>query len=593
MSSMIGKSPVVWQKPHGRHIPAAIACVALSVLLHGVMVRYLPPFPVGKPPETRALDKYRPMAIGDVRRMMEDLPDDRDRYRADDPGRATQAAFDSEAFRGFLDRVAPVQSDPIDTALAGERDPLAGMEGDTADWRWDPRSDLMDISDRIVPDEAGYLPRRLIPDIERTHTAPDVVLPAESAEYVRTARAATVDSLFPDDELGVVGDPAADGRRMPSWFAGSGTRSDALSALEGLDLIQDPDDDVGMEGIEQLLELDIETHVDPDDPGNVYFRMEVGRRGEEALPIMPRDVLLIQDCSASMTQRLLDKSKEGLLRILNGLRPGDRFDIVRFADDTEVCFGKMTPVSPVSVARSNWFINDMRAQGSTDVFASLEPALSLDTESGRPIIAILVTDGIPTTGLIDTSDIIGQFSKANMGEVAVFTVGAGRRVNEYLVDFISFMNRGDALIVEERAELPKAMERLGMELSRPVLTHLSFRSAGHTGLEVYPRSLTHLYLDRPLVLYGRFPSEADRIAFQIVGRSSEGLKDMVFKMELSDAHSGDQEIRKGWARQKAYDMISEHIRTGDDTILRYIAEIVDAHDLGVPYARQILESGNR
>ena len=58
------------------------------------------------------------------------------------------------------------------------------------------------------------------------------------------------------------------------------------------------------------------------------------------------------------------------------------------------------------------------------------------------MIAVLLTDGRPTMGTVDSSDIIARFSKLNGGEVSVFTVGAGDRVNAFLLDLLGHNNRG-------------------------------------------------------------------------------------------------------------------------------------------------------
>lgn len=579
---MLDRQPVIWEQPHGRHVTAAVIGVLVSLLLHGAVLQLLPPLPVGRPPEVKGRETFRPIALGDVRRMMADRLERPERFRAEDPELMAPSPLDTEAFRGLLDHMALREPETMETVLAGETDPLAEIQAAESERHWDPRPDLVRIRDRIVPDEAGALPRQFLPDIERTPLAPDITWPAEAPDDGLLARAATMDALMADGTVRPVRDPALSGDRVPGWRI----HAESFPAIDAPDPVAERDDEItDMPAIEQWLALDIETFARSVDPEHVYFRMRIRRREEDALPVLPRDILLIQDCSASMTQNLLDETKKGLLRIVDGLGPGDRFDIVRFADDTEICFGEMTPVTPLTRARANWFIQDMRARGSTDVFASLQPVLALDREPGRPVIAVLVTDGIPTTGLVDTSDIIERFSEANRGAVSVFSVGAGRRVNDFLVDFISYKNRGDARVVTNMRAVPDALEELGRQLSRPVLTDLRYHFAGLDEANVYPRSLTHLYLDRPLVIYGRVPAGTREAAIQIVGRSGAEQKDMVFRVNFDRGRPGPGDIRREWAWQKTYHLIGEHIRTGDDRLLARIRDVAGQYDLQVLYAR--------
>ncbi|NIP98520.1 MAG: VWA domain-containing protein, partial [Akkermansiaceae bacterium] len=104
-----------------------------------------------------------------------------------------------------------------------------------------------------------------------------------------------------------------------------------------------------------------------------------------------------------------------------------------------------------------WFIRNMTARGKTDVFTSLQSVAAMERTQGRPVIAVLVTDGRPTMGMVDSSDIIEEFTRVNDGGVSVFGFGGGRRVNRYLLDFLSYKNRGDSELVRELGDIPEGL----------------------------------------------------------------------------------------------------------------------------------------
>lgn len=158
-------------------------------------------------------------------------------------------------------------------------------------------------------------------------------------------------------------------------------------------------------------------------------------------------------------------------------------------------------------------------------------------------------------------------------------------MNRFLLDLISFKNRGDSLVVRDRTDIPEALERWSDQLSRPVLTHLTYHFVGADDAEVYPKSLSYLFLDRPLVVYGR--TKSDAVAFQIVGRSGEKRHDMVFAVDLKEAAGATRELQQKWAWHRIYDLIGEHLRTQEPQLLDTIKNIADQYGLIVPYQAEL------
>jgi Ca-activated chloride channel family protein len=226
----------------------------------------------------------------------------------------------------------------------------------------------------------------------------------------------------------------------------------------------------------------------------------------------------------------------------------------------------------------------MRSTGGTDIYASMQNLISINSNDQRPMIVMVITDGRPTTGLVDSGSIIESFSDANQGRMSVFTMGTIHTANAYLLDLMAYRNKGDSRIVTRgRWDIPDALEASLREVSRPVLAQLRFNFAASSQAEVYPKVLSNLYLDRPLVLHGRVDGEVDRLVFQVVGRSGDRPCDMAFTYSLSDAEEGDDQIRDEWAWQKAFYLIGEHTRTRRADILKEIKSHSRNYGIKVPY----------
>ena len=122
-----------------------------------------------------------------------------------------------------------------------------------------------------------------------------------------------------------------------------------------------------------------------------------------------------------------------------------------------------------------------------------------------------------------------------------------------------------------------------MEVRRPVLTDLAYRFSGVDQGEVYPSTLTHLYLDRPLTLLGRVESAPSSAAFQIVGRSGDAMRDLVFPLDLQAATHGTEAIRRAWAWQRVYHWIGRYTESQDPAVLKQLRGFADRYGLVVPY----------
>jgi uncharacterized protein YegL len=561
---------------------AGVFAVLLSLAFHVGLVRVIPPIPVGRTPDVRSVKRMRSVELQNVQRLPPKTVARPEPFRPSNPEQFVETPADPAS---LAEAPAPVEPVTPDTGpMAGAETALMEPPEAEESPHWEPRQELLAIREELLPDNLAILPRRYVDDTPRENEVPDITSPAEWAEglgrrpvaqrpppspeqyAMTTAPGPGLDALAPSDGLVVPG---------------------GAPLTERLGLLDEVLEDVTpVKPVEERLELDLLSYEPPDEPDAIYFAIHIRRKGADLLPVVPKDVVLVQDCSESMTPAKLEQCKRGLHQWMDALGEEDRFELIRFRNEVDSCFGGWTNLTPATRARANWFVHNMRARGKTDVYASLRGALSMPREPGRPVLAILVTDGRPTMGLTDSAEIIESFTQANGASLSVFAFGGGSRVNRYLLDYLSYKNRGDALVVESRRDIPDGLRRWAVELSSPVLTDLEYRFAGLSEAEVYPRTLTHLYLDRPLVLYGRAKKPLPKVAFQIVGGSGASRYDMVFTLPWEQAGAAGPDLRSQWAWQRAYHLVGEHIRTGEPSVLEEVQALERQYGLAVPYRRR-------
>jgi uncharacterized protein YegL len=567
-----------------RHGAWAWCAVGLSVLLHALLLSRLPVLLVGAMQKQPLFPDYPAIALDRVERIPRPQVVEPDRFRPENPGEIQALWADTLATPSPAAPDLPVPEMPeVSTGpVKGEAEVLVEPEAPSSVSSWDPRQDILQIENPQWNEQDSAMPRRWSTAAERTDSVPDVVLPVEpSAHLAMSAPAGLPAGIESLSRPTVRADGLPDGAAAASLDLQPA--EPGYLVLPRLEEAALPEEPRALEPVEGYLTIATRSYRAPDEPDYLYLEINITRKSAEALPILSKDVLFVQDCSESMTPWKLAECKRGLIRWLDQLNPGDRFDVLAFRDQTTRCFGEWQAFTPVSQAAALAFIDGLRAQGNTDVFASLQAALSVPEEPGRPVIMALITDGRPTTGETEGSAIIEGFTLANQGRLSVFGLGGGQRVNRFLLDLLSYRNRGDVVVEEQTDQIPYAMERLGAATRRPVLSELSYQFSGVEAAVVYPSTLTHLYLDRPLTLYARVPADQPSAAFQVVGRSGGNYRDMVFPLEVDQSEAGTADIRARWVRHRLYEWIGSYLRMPRTEDLTRIQNLADRYGLAVPY----------
>ena len=479
------------------------AALAISALMHAAVLERIPELPVGRTPEGTSYARTRAVRLHDVRL---DPPPPRERPAAWDVAEPVGAA----EVRGEAQREAASVRPLIPEPMPEEMVPFTAAEGPLEQAAplperspWEPRQDILMIERRRIRDDAEALPRFLMPESPPGWELPPA-LPSPRGPGGEVLAARALDGLAASGRPSGLGSGQGGGPLLPEVRfdavpeGGEDWGPEAVPAP-----VPTPEEAAPFEPVEEMLDLGLRLFRPGDEPGRTYFELRIRRKDASLMPVVPRDVLIMQDCSESMTQRMLNTCREGLIDLLRGLSADDRLELAAFREDVETCFGGFRAADPLTKARATAFIDRMEARGKTDVYASLDALTRMPRDPGRPLICVLITDGRPTTGLVDSSQIIEGFTRANRGTVSVFALGGGTRVNRFLLDLLSYRNRGDARVVQDRRDIPAALDTVAREISRPVMINLRYFVTGISEEAMVPETLTHLYLDRPLVLYGR------------------------------------------------------------------------------------------
>ena len=151
---------------------------------------------------------------------------------------------------------------------------------------------------------------------------------------------------------------------------------------------------------------------------------------DAAPKLLPRELIFVIDNSGSMAGTSIVQAKQSLLFALGRLRPGDKFNVVRFDDTLETLFDTAVDASSDNLAIAKHFVSRLDAAGGTEMLPALEAALKDATpeDTTRLRQVVFLTDG----SVGNEAQLFEEIAK-NRGRSRLFTVGIGSAPNSYFM----------------------------------------------------------------------------------------------------------------------------------------------------------------
>ncbi|MBF0216917.1 MAG: VWA domain-containing protein [Candidatus Omnitrophica bacterium] len=303
-----------------------------------------------------------------------------------------------------------------------------------------------------------------------------------------------------------------------------------------------------------LIDIKVLKYTNPSS-GEKYFKLIIKIDKPGRLRVIPKEVIFLIDSSKSITETKLEYMKEGVINSLWKMNPGDKFNVIAFRSGLLKFMPEPVEISNANLLGAEMFIKSLEAVGVTDVNRSLLDMVNTALDRD-PSYILLLTDGRPTTGVVDSKSIIRELTLQNKLDRPIFSFGGGDRVNRYLLDFISYQNRGWSRFAERAFNIRGDFVKLYEEIDNPLLLNLRYRLSNLDSKEVYPKYLPDFFAGRELTIYGHY-NDANEFSMQLLGDIAGETKEMIFKRALAEADEGDASIERDWAFRKIYYLISQ------------------------------------
>jgi Ca-activated chloride channel family protein len=340
-----------------------------------------------------------------------------------------------------------------------------------------------------------------------------------------------------------------------------------------------------------LVGMTVATHRPAGEAG--YFMLTLSPGSHDGA-VEPRDLTVVLDVSGSMSGEKLDQGKAALRQLLGSLDERDRFRLITFSNAIRTESEGWTRASRANVRDARRWVDDLHADGGTNIAGALDEAFRLSSPASRLPLVVFLTDGLPSVGE-QNPERIAQQAESARGRARVFAFGVGYDVNTYLLDRLTAAGRGATEFVEPAEDVEQAVGALAAKIQHPVLTDLELGDAPVRLTEIYPLQLPDLFAGEELIVFGRYESqERDRrgsLAMQ--GRRAGRTERFSTDVEFAAHELGNDFIPRLWASRKLGHLARQIRIEGHSTDLeREIRETALRYGLLSEYTSYLVQEPN-
>ncbi|UCE61648.1 MAG: VWA domain-containing protein [Phycisphaerales bacterium] len=310
----------------------------------------------------------------------------------------------------------------------------------------------------------------------------------------------------------------------------------------------------------------------------------------DAADVMPKDITFVVDTSGSMAGQKINQAKKALQFCLDNLNKEDRFNIVPFSHEAMAFRNKLVEVTRDNVAEAGRFVEELGAAGGTNINDALLAALQANPapEAARPYMIVFLTDGMPTIGVTDTTEILKNVRVENSEQIRLFVFGVGHDVNTHLLDLLAEQNDGTRDYVDPDEDLELKLSSFYRKVEHPVLAGLALSYGGLKVLDMYPPKLGDLFSGSELVVVGRYGG-AGSYAVELTGTRRGKYERFVYETSFPSESQPHEFLQRLWATRKVGYLLDEMRLHGENRELKdTIVQLATRYGIVTPYTAYLV-----
>jgi len=275
---------------------------------------------------------------------------------------------------------------------------------------------------------------------------------------------------------------------------------------------------------------------------------------------VPRDLTFVIDVSGSMSGEKIEQARAAGKQVLRSLSSMDRFRLIDFSSDVRTFRDNFSTASRENIRAAERYIDELDAQGSTNISGALDEALSSPVQPGRLPIILFLTDGQPTVGERDASVIASSVAKRR-GSRRVFTFGVGADLNVSLIEQLALEGRGTASFVRPEESVERAVGIVASRLTSPLVTDVRVHADGVRLLKMHPSGPMDIFAGEDLVILSRYDGSGNTVV-RFDGQTTSGPVSWSTRVNFPDRSRENPFVARLWATQRVGYLSAEKRKYG-------------------------------
>ncbi|XP_066100599.1 inter-alpha-trypsin inhibitor heavy chain H1 isoform X1 [Saccopteryx bilineata] len=304
-----------------------------------------------------------------------------------------------------------------------------------------------------------------------------------------------------------------------------------------------------------------------------------------------KNVVFVIDISSSMAGQKEKQTKEALLKILGDMRPGDYFDLVLFGSEVQSWRGSLVLASTTNLKAAQDFVRHFSLAGSTNLNGGLLRGIEILNKAQRsnprlsshaPIL-IMLTDGEPTEGVRDRSQILMNVRNAIGGRFPLYNLGFGQDVDFNFLEIMSMENNGRAQRIYEDHDATQQLQGFYNQVANPLLVDVELQYPQDAVLALTQHSHKQYYEGSEIVVAGRIADHklsSFKADVQAHGEGQEFKTSCLVdeaemkKLLQERGHMLENHIERLWAYLTIQEMLAKRMKLGGVERDKLSAEIL-------------------
>jgi Ca-activated chloride channel family protein len=263
---------------------------------------------------------------------------------------------------------------------------------------------------------------------------------------------------------------------------------------------------------------------------------------------VPRDLTFVLDVSGSMSGEKIEQARAAGKQLLHTLSPTDRFRLIDFSTDVRTFRDNFSIASPENIRAAERYLDQLEAEGSTNISGALDEALSSSVQPGRLPIILFLTDGQPTIGERNASVIAATVAKER-GPRRLFTFGVGADLNVALIEQLALEGRGTASFVRPEESVERAVGIVASRLTSPLVTDVRVHADDVRLLKIHPSGPVDIFAGEDLVILTRYNGSGDAVV-RFDGETTNGPVSWSARVNFPERSRENPFVARLWATQR-------------------------------------------